>query len=99
MCLCDVGAPDYIVAVVIDANGDQTLWLARADLVGCDNVDHGDEQPAHEKLGRLPRAIRERIWGDELRCGRPRSNGKLCKHRVKEPGQSCGTHCDDGVST
>jgi hypothetical protein len=50
--------------------------------------------PAHEKPGRLPRAIREKIWGaDAFRCGRPRYDGKPCRHQVAEPGQTCAAHC------
>ena len=48
--------------------------------------------PAHENLGRLPRPIREMIWG-ELRCGQPRYDGKPCRHRVSKPGQTCAAHC------
>jgi hypothetical protein len=94
MCLCDVGAPAYVVAVAVDANGEQTFWLARKDLIGCAGADHGNENPPHEKLGRLAQSIRERIWGDALRCGRPRYDGQPCRQRVAEPGQSCAAHCD-----
>ena len=91
-CLCDVGAPDYVATVAVGVNGELTLWLVRKELLGQAGADHGNENPPHEKLGRLPQAVRDRIWGDSLRCGRPTSSGRPCRIRVANPGDPCGTH-------
>jgi hypothetical protein len=96
VCLCDVGAPDYVLTVTVDANGEQTLWLARKDLIGRPDADHGNENPPHEKLGRLPHTVRERIWGESLRCGRPRWDGQPCRQRVADPGAACSSHSGPG---
>jgi hypothetical protein len=91
-CLCDVGAPDYVATVTVDRNGNETFWLARKDLLGRPDADHGNENPPHEKLGRLPPLIRDRIWGDSLRCGRPTAAGKPCRTQVASPGEACYWH-------
>ncbi|QZT60935.1 hypothetical protein [Mycolicibacterium austroafricanum] len=93
-CLCDVGAPNYVAAVCITDDGDEALWLVHKDELDSDNPAHGHADQPHERLGRLPLRWRERVWGDDLRCGRPRANGQPCRHRVKERGQSCAAHCD-----
>ena len=68
VCLCDVGAPDYLAAVTVDANGEDTFWLACKDLVERADADLGDENPPHEKLGRLPHTVRE--WEKVLQVRR-----------------------------
>jgi hypothetical protein len=91
-CLCDVGATHYVATVTVDRDGNETFWLARKDLLGRPDADHGNENPPHERLGRLPQAIREKVWGDALLCGRPTATGRPCRQRVAEPSQSCGVH-------
>jgi hypothetical protein len=93
-CLCDVGLPDYVAAVCVDVDGADRLWLVSETELEAEYARCGRADQPHEKLGRLPHAVRERIWGDTLRCGRPRSNGQPCRQRVKEPGQTCAAHCD-----
>src|SRR5262245_13569110 len=90
-CLCDVGAPGYIATVAVAPDGGESLWLADTELLDHD-ADLGNPNQRHEKLGRLPQPIRDRIWGDALRCGRPRSNGQPCRQRVAEPGHACSDH-------
>lgn len=93
VCLCDVGAPGYILATTITTQGEVTLWLAVTELLGVSgSVTPGDTKPAHERLGPLPRPVRDAIWGDLLRCGHQTGRGKPCRHRVSTPGEVCGTH-------
>ena len=91
-CLCDVGAPGYVAAVCVTPDGQDVLWLVRPELFERDDADLGDVDQSHEKLGRLPAHVRERIWGDALRCGRPTSSGRPCRIRVTNPGDPCGIH-------
>ena len=89
--LCDCGSPGYMAAVCINPNGDEAFWLVSLD----ENVEcprSGNAEQPHEKVGRLPGHLQERIWGDAIRCGHPRRNGVPCRHRVREPGQVCGFH-------
>jgi hypothetical protein len=90
--LCDVGLPGYLAATAVNANGDPELWLAREDMIDAEVQEMGNPAQPHERLGRLPQAVRDRIWGDQLRCGHPRSNGKPCRARVAAPGGVCGVH-------
>ena len=92
-CLCDAGAPDLVMAVCVTAGGGDVLWLVRPSMLSSENDPAcGDPGQPHEQIGRLPAHIRDRIWGDALRCGRPRFDGQPCRHRVKEPGQTCRAH-------
>jgi len=100
VCLCDVGGdPDYIATVTVAADGSETLWLAHEESIGRNDIDHGNENPSHEKLGRLPKAIRDRIWGEALLCGRLLRTGRPCRMRVAEPGGSCPQHQDLPIAT
>ncbi|ORA13575.1 hypothetical protein [Mycobacterium asiaticum] len=92
VCLCDVGAPDYLAAVCVTGAGDEVLWLVSRTALVEEHAQCGNPSQLHERLGRLPASVRERIWGDSLRCGRPTSAGQPCRQRVKEPGQACGLH-------
>ena len=92
--LYDAGLPDYFAAVCVTPDGETELWLVREDVLNEPDAAHGNADQTHEKLGPLPHEVRERIWGDSLRCGRPRCDGQPCRQRVKEPGQSCAVHCD-----
>jgi hypothetical protein len=91
VCLCDVGDTEHLATVSVDPDGNETYWLAHRELLG-EPADHGNENPYHEKPGRLPQVIRDRIWGDALRCGRPTCSGRPCRIRVASPGDPCGTH-------
>ena len=95
-CLCDSGLPGYVAAVLVASDGCQDLVLVDRELVGDGRTTYNHTTPAapHERLGPLPHEVRERIWGDILRCGRARCDGQPCRQRVKEPGQSCAVHCD-----
>lgn len=91
-CLADVGAAGYLAAVCITPTGDDVLWLVCCKELHNERPAHGEPDQPHEKLGRLPGNVRDRVWGDAILCGHPRRNGLLCRHRVKEPGQACGFH-------
>jgi hypothetical protein len=92
-CLCDVGAPDLVAAVCVTPDGDDALWLISKAELGEANPRCGNGNQPHERLGLLPRTVRDRIWGDLLRCDRPCRSGRPCRNRVAEPGQGCGWHC------
>jgi hypothetical protein len=92
-CLCDVGAPGYAIAVCVNDDGSDALWLVSVSELDSARPVHGDANQRHERVGRLPQNVRDRIWGDDLRCGRPRSKtGEPCRARVSEPGEACGVH-------
>lgn len=98
-CLCGVGAPDLVAAVCVTETGDTSLWLisqrAYADPADLDSVG-GLVVPSHERTGRLPGHVRDKLFGDALRCGAARSNGEPCRHRVAEPGRHCVAHSPNG---
>lgn len=91
-CLCGAGAPDLIAAVCVTPGGGDELWLVSRSALCVEHPECGNPEQLHEQTGRLPATVRERIWGEALRCGRPRSDGQPCRHRVKEPGQRCRKH-------
>jgi hypothetical protein len=95
-CLCDAGAPDYLAAVCVNPDGQDVLWLVFKTELDAEHPRQGKANQLHEYTGRLPQVVRDRIWGDSLRCGRPRWDGKPCRQRVKEPGQPCSTHGGPG---
>jgi hypothetical protein len=93
-CLCRAGAPGYAAVTAVDRNGVEQLWLVCEDMLDHpEDATGGDPDQAHEQVGRLPYAVRERIWGDQLRCGRPTVRGTPCRQRVQERGQACAAHC------
>jgi hypothetical protein len=92
VCLCDVGLPDYVAVTAVGIDGAAEFWLARMDLMNHPDATFGNANQPHEQLGRLPREVRDAIWGDRLRCGRPTAAGKPCRVRVAQPGDTCGQH-------
>lgn len=93
-CLCDVGQPGYIAAVVIADDGTEHLALALRDGIGDDDMvyDRHCADVGHEQAGQLPGAWRERIWGALARCGRPTAAGQPCRRMVSTPGEPCRQH-------
>lgn len=91
-CLCGDGLPDYVAAECVNQDGTTSFWLVSKEHLDAEDAPAGNPNQSHEKLGRLPGLVRDRIWGDRLRCGRPRYDGQPCRQRVKEPGQPCGQH-------
>ncbi|HTX95222.1 MAG TPA: hypothetical protein VME67_10465 [Mycobacterium sp.] len=91
-CLCDVGLPEYAAAVCITPDGEDVLWLISKTELAAEDTRCGTAKQHHEGLGRLPQAVRDRIWGDQLRCGRPTASGRPCRHRVAQPGRTCAHH-------
>lgn len=97
-CLRDVGLDGYMAAVCVSERGEDVLVLVSRQVLAAGPSHAGDNVPAHERTGRLPGVVRERIWGDALRCGRTRSDGQPCRHRVKERGQTCRAHAGMAAS-
>ena len=91
-CLCDSDGHAFFAAVVIDGDGEETLWLVHRPSLNVPGADHGNPYPTHELVGRLPGVIHQRVWGEGTRCGRPTGLGRPCRNRVTEPGQACGLH-------
>jgi hypothetical protein len=98
-CLCDVGAPDYIAATAVRADGSAHLLLARADDLGDESstYDPTCSTVAHEQLGPLPLEVVRRITAAGRRarlfCGRPtKTTGQPCRIEVTRPGEPCGLH-------
>lgn len=96
-CLCDAGAPDYVAAVCVNADGQEVLWLVNMPVLeghGCE-VTHGSSSQAwHEGLGELPEFWRSRVLWAGPRCGRPRVDGQPCRQQVREAGLACCFHSD-----
>lgn len=89
--LWDVGGTDLMAAMTVGPNGEDTLWIVDEKQLGRAGTDHGDEKPAHELVGQLPQAVRDRIW-KPLRCGRRTRLGRPCRARVLSPGEPCAHH-------
>jgi hypothetical protein len=97
VCLCDVGAPDYLAAVAVDANGDEHPVLAHRDSIGDDTAvyDATCRDVAHEQPGPLPLEYVRRITIASRRthrCGRPTQAGRPCRIRVSAAGLACEWH-------
>lgn len=90
--LWDVGCPEYVAAVAVDADAAEQFWLVLRGHVGDPDTSPGNANQPHEQLGRLPRAFRDAIWGDQLRCGAITARGTPCRARVAQPGGRCGRH-------
>jgi hypothetical protein len=95
-CLCDVGAPGYVAAVLVAADGRQDLVLVDQELIGDEQhtYDHTTPQARHEQLGPLPAGVRYQVWQVPAhRCGRPtKTTGRPCRIEVTRPGEACGLH-------
>lgn len=89
--LCDVGMPGYTLAACVAADGSDQFWLVAA-TANASNPRRNAGYQRHELVGRLPGYMRDRIWGSQLRCGRETSTGSPCRHRVKNPGDTCSLH-------
>jgi hypothetical protein len=93
-CLCDVGAPGFSVAVAVTGDGSDALWIIDKAELHAGHPRHGDGDQRHERVGRLPADIRERI-SPAPRCGRPtKTTGRSCRQRVGAPGEACGMHSE-----
>ena len=97
-CLCDVGAPDYLAATAVAADGSSHLLLARAEDIGVESATYDPtcSTVAHEQLGPLPLEVVRRITATRrqarLFCGRPTKSGRPCRIEVTRPGLACGLH-------
>lgn len=97
-CLCDVGQPDYLAVVAVDASGAAHLVLAEKSAINDDTtrVDTSCSAVAHEQPGKLPLEHVRRITAAcrAHRCGRTTSHGRPCRLRVTRPGAACEFHRD-----
>jgi hypothetical protein len=96
-CLCDVGLPGYVAAVLVAADGRQDLVLVDEELIGDERHAYNRTTPeaVHEQLGELPLAIVRRITISSRvhRCGRPtKTTGRPCRIEVSHRGEPCGLH-------
>jgi hypothetical protein len=95
-CLCDVGAPDYLAATAVSADGTAHLLLARADAIGDENTryDPTCRTIAHEQLGPLPLGVVQRITIARRThcCGRRTKAGAPCRTPVARAGDACSWH-------
>ncbi|MDT5369269.1 MAG: hypothetical protein QOC62_3700 [Mycobacterium sp.] len=96
-CLCDVGAADYLAAVVVDSDGTPHMVLAECASIGHPDVrcDTTCGSAVHEQLGPLPIEYVRRITISRRtqRCGRPtKTTGRPCRIEVTRIGEPCGLH-------
>lgn len=102
-CLCDVGAPGYVAAVAIAADGSQHLILGEVGCFGDERVRYDADCTGveHEQLGQLPLEFVRRITVSQrkfrcspntLRCGRPTKSGTPCRIAVMFEGEACAWH-------
>lgn len=98
-CLCDVGAPDYLAATAVSADGSAHLLLAEVDFIGDENTryDPTCRTVAHEQLGPLPLGVVQRITiaqrAHRPLCGRPTAaSGRPCRLPATQPGGTCHFH-------
>jgi len=99
VCLCDAGAPGYVVAVCVTRSGDDVLWIVNADELDADNPRTGNADQPHEQTGPLPLDYVRRLTiatrqGHQRghRCGRRTRSGTVCRSRVTDPGTACQWH-------
>jgi hypothetical protein len=96
VCLCDVGAPQYLAATTIGNDGDTHFVLALADAIGDEETryDPSVRSASHEQTGPLPGGWRERIWAPpvEFFCVGTNSKGMPCGLRVQRQGDRCVFH-------
>src|ERR1700741_3871112 len=82
-CLCDVGAPGYLAATAVSADGTTNLVLACVEDLNDENVrcDPTCSVVAHEQLGALPIEFLLRIMASRPvhRCGRRTLAGHPCR--------------------
>jgi hypothetical protein len=95
-CLCDVGAPGYLAATCIDADGSEHLVVACDAAVGtpAGRWRAGGGDVPHEQLGALPIEFVRRLTISRRthRCGRPTQAGRPCRNRVPAEGDACDWH-------
>lgn len=91
--LNDVGLAGYVIAPCVAPDGTDQVWLIDTNESRNAIADDPAFTWPHELAGRLPVYMRDRIWGDELRCGRPGTHtGRPCRRRVGKPGDNCPQH-------
>lgn len=96
-CLCDAGAPDYLLGIAIGADGQEDFVLIHQSVVGDENHTYNRTTPEapHEQIGPLPLEYVRRITISRRthRCGCPtKTTGRPCRTPVVRPGDACGWH-------
>jgi hypothetical protein len=61
VCLCAAGAPGYLAATVVNADGETDLVLAEYDSLGDPDVRYDSTPPPHEGVGPLPLEYARRV--------------------------------------
>lgn len=89
--LCYLGAPGYIAAACVTADGETMLWLLSEEHLHEEDAPHGRAYQSHERVGPLPDHVRYRI--DNQRCAGLTRRGARCGTLVTGPvGQMCVAH-------
>jgi hypothetical protein len=100
-CLCAEGAPGYVAATAVGADGSEHLLLALVDALGDETVRYdptcADVAP-HEQLGALPGRYQLGLRCVPLRCGRRTAAGRPCRAPVTQPGGTCGWHRSEATA-
>jgi hypothetical protein len=96
-CLCDVGMPGYVAAVLVAGDGRQDLVLVDEELIGDAQhaYNHTTPEAVYDQLGPLPLEFVRRITVSSRahRCGRPtKTTGRPCRIEVSRRGEPCGLH-------
>jgi hypothetical protein len=96
-CLCDVGLPGYVAAVLVAADGRQDLVLVDEELIGDERHAYNRTTPeaVHDQLGELPIEYVRRITISRRRthrCGRRTKSGAPCQTPVTRAGDACSWH-------
>jgi hypothetical protein len=97
-CLCDVGASGHSVAVAVDDDGRDVLWIVDEAELHAEHPRHGNSNQPHEQLGPLPKSVADRIRrrGPDVAhmCAGYNKQGQPCRLRVARPGDRCLFHRD-----
>lgn len=88
---CDVGLPGFALAVTVDADGEDKLWVIDSAQLGRADADSGNARPDHEIVGPLLARFLDRVAAAPLRCCRPTATGSPCRLIVHQPGP-CHLH-------
>jgi hypothetical protein len=88
-CLCDVGLPSYVAAVLVAGDGRQDLVLVDQELIGDGQhtYNHTTPEAAHDQLGPLPLEFVRRITVSSRvhRCGRRTKTARPAERQWSAP--------------
>jgi hypothetical protein len=83
------------LAACVEPDGSTSLWVVRPLCATHEgDVVHGSLSDAdHERLGRLPSPIQQRLdHALRPRCGEPTADGRPCRQHVGSAGAACHWH-------